>query len=96
MGRFNLFFNAALFVACWALYDLPTLIYSVLNTIFNAVSMDRAHRQSVTVQVLIFTKKDTQELGRYILENLHPLGGPGRVYRGGHPYPVRVHEQVRD
>ena len=26
----------------------------------------------------------------------HPLGGPGRVYRGGHPYPVRVHEQVRD
>ena len=71
VGRFNLFFNAALFVACWALYDLPTLIYSVLNTIFNAVSMDRAHRQSVTVQVLIFTKKDTQELGRYILENLH-------------------------
>lgn len=71
VGRFNLIFNAALFAACWVLYDLPTLIYSVLNTIFNAVAMDRSHRQSVTVQVLIFTKQDSPELGQFIMENLH-------------------------
>ena len=71
VGRFTLIFNAVLFAACWVLYDLPTLIYSVLNTIFNAVAMDRSHRQSVTVQVLIFTKQDSPELGQFIMENLH-------------------------
>ena len=48
-----------------------TLIYSVLNTIFNAMAIDRAHRQSVTVQVLIFTKKDGDEVDRFIIDNLH-------------------------
>lgn len=71
IGQFNLAFNTALFAACWALFDLSTLIYSVLNTIFNAVTIDRTHRQSVTVQVLIFTKRDGPELDRFILENLH-------------------------
>lgn len=71
IGQFNLAFNTVLFAACWALFDLSTLIYSVLNTVFNAVTIDRTHRQSVTVQVLIFTKRDGPELDRFILENLH-------------------------
>ena len=71
IGQFNLAFNTVLFAACWALFDLSTLIYSVLNTVFNAVTIDRTHRQSVTVQVLIFTKRDSPELDRFILENLH-------------------------
>ena len=71
IGRFNLIFNMLLFAACWALFDLPTLIYSVLNTIFNAMAVDRTHRQSVTVQVLIFTKRDSPELDRFIMESLH-------------------------
>ena len=71
IGRFNLAFNAVLFVTCGVLFDLTTLIYSVLNTIFNAMAIDRAHRQSVTVQVLIFTKEDRPELGRFIMDNLH-------------------------
>ena len=71
IGRFNLAFNAVLFITCGVLFDLTTLIYSVLNTIFNAMAIDRAHRQSVTVQVLIFTKEDRPELDRFIMDNLH-------------------------
>ncbi|MDE6934518.1 MAG: YitT family protein [Oscillospiraceae bacterium] len=71
IGRFNLAFNVVLFITCGVLFDLTTLIYSVLNTIFNAMAIDRAHRQSVTVQVLIFTKEDRPELGRFIMDNLH-------------------------
>lgn len=71
IGRFNLAFNAVLFATCGVLFDLTTLIYSVLNTIFNAMAIDRAHRQSVTVQVLIFTKKDGDEVDRFIIDNLH-------------------------
>ena len=71
IGRFNLAFNAVLFATCGVLFDLTTLIYSVLNTIFNAMAIDRAHRQSVTVQVMIFTKKDGDEVDRFIIDNLH-------------------------
>ena len=71
MGQFNLGFNAVLFILSFVLFDLPTMIYSVLNTIFNSMAIDRAHRQSVTVQVLIFTKKETPELDQFIMDNLH-------------------------
>ena len=71
MGQFNLGFNAVLFLLSGVLFDVPTMIYSVLNTIFHTMAIDRAHRQSVTVQVLIFTKKDGQELDQYIMNNLH-------------------------
>lgn len=71
VGQFGMVFNFILFGLCWVLYDAPTMIYSVLNNIFHAIALDRAHRQSVTVQVLIFTKKETPELDDYIMKNLH-------------------------
>ncbi len=71
VGQFNMVFNFALFALCWVMYDIPTMIYSVINNIFHGVALDRAHRQSVTVQVLIFTKLDSPELDKYIMENLH-------------------------
>ena len=71
IGQFNLGFNAVLFALSGLLFDLPTMIYSVLNTIFHTMAIDRAHRQSVTVQVLIFTKMENGELKTFILDNLH-------------------------
>ena len=71
MGQFNLGFNAVLFILSGILFDLPTMIYSVLNTIFHTMAIDRAHRQSVTVQVLIFTKHENPELDHFIMDNLH-------------------------
>ena len=71
VGQFSMVFNFVIFATCWVMYDTPTMIYSVINNIFHSVALDRAHRQSVTVQVLIFTKKDDGELDRYIIENLH-------------------------
>ena len=71
VGRFGMIFNFVIFALCWAMYDVTTMIYSVINNIFHGVALDRAHRQSVTVQVLIFTKLDSPELDRYIIENLH-------------------------
>jgi len=71
IGRFNLGFNAALFIACALLFDVSTMIYSVLNTVFQAMAIDRAHQQSVNVQVLIFTKEESEELNSFIMEDLH-------------------------
>lgn len=71
IGRVNLGFNAALLLSCALLFDLEILIYSALNIIFTSMAIDRAHRQSVTVQVLIFTKEERPELDRFIMDNLH-------------------------
>lgn len=71
VGQFGMVFNFILFALCWVMYDVSTMIYSIINNIFHGVALDRAHRQSVTVQVLIFTKLDSPELNTYIMENLH-------------------------
>ncbi len=71
IGRLNLGFNAALFLLCAVMFDIPTMIYSILNTIFQAMAIDRAHQQSVNVQVLIFTKVESPELNQFIMDNLH-------------------------
>ena len=95
MGQFNLGFNAVLFLLSGVLFDVPTMIYSVLNTIFHTMAIDRAHRQSVTVQVLIFTKQESPELTAFIMENLHrglTRWEEGGLYRRGHPHFLRVHE----
>lgn len=71
VGQFALVFNAVLFLACGLLFDLSTLIYSLLNTIFHSMALDRSHRQSVNVQMLIFTKEENTTLKNYITETLH-------------------------
>ena len=71
VGQFGMVFNFVIFALCWVMYDIPTMIYSVLNNIFHGIALDRAHRQSVTVQVLIFTKLEAPELDAYIMNNLH-------------------------
>jgi len=71
VGQLNLAFNATLFLLSGLLFDVPTMIYSVLSTIFQSVAIDRAHQQSVNVQVLIFTKVESEELNRFILRGLH-------------------------
>lgn len=71
IGRVNLLFNAVLLLSCGVLFDLDILIYSALNIIFTSMAIDRAHRQSVTVQVLIFTKDERPELDHFIMDNLH-------------------------
>ena len=71
VGQFELGFNVVLFALCGVMFDVPTVIYSVMNTIFHSMATDRTHRQSVTVQVLIFTKNDSPELNSFIMDNLH-------------------------
>lgn len=71
VGQVNLVFNAVLFSLYGLLFNVETMIYSILNTIFQAVAIDRAHQQSVNVQVLIFTKVEDPAFHRFIMEDLH-------------------------
>lgn len=70
VGKFSIGFNAVLYLVCMLLFDVPTAIYSAIYTVFSALFMDRAHKQNISVQVLIFTKMHHPELPKYIMEKL--------------------------
>lgn len=70
VGRFSLSFNAFLYLICGILFDLNTAIYSAIYTVFSSLFLDRIHQQNITVQVLIFTKKNVEEINHFVLQNL--------------------------
>lgn len=70
VGRFSISFNACLYTLCFFLFDGTTALYSAIYNVLSNLFLDRLHRQNVTVQLLIFTKKNDPELPRYIMEQL--------------------------
>ena len=70
VGRFSISFNALLYTLCFFLFDATTAIYSAIYNVLSSLFLDRIHRQNVTVQLLIFTKKNAPQLPRYIMEQL--------------------------
>ena len=70
MGKFSISCNAVLYTLCLVLFDATTAIYSTIYTVFSSLFVDRFHQQSITVQVLIFTKENHPELPQFIMEQL--------------------------
>lgn len=70
VGKFSISCNAVLYALCLVLFDAATAIYSTIYTVFNSLFLDRTHQQSITVQVLIFTKEKHTELPKFIMERL--------------------------
>ena len=63
IGRINLMVNAVLYGLCLFFFDVPTVIYSVIYSVFNALMCDHMHTQNINVQALIVTKqKDTSAM----------------------------------
>lgn len=71
IGQFNLGLNLVLFALFGLLFSVEIMIYSIINSVAASLAMDRAHKQSVNVQVLIFTKKDTPELDALIMNKIY-------------------------
>lgn len=70
VGKFSLGFNAALYTACLFLFDASVAIYSIIYNFFTAMVMDRMHQQNISVQAMIITRGDEQELANFIIEKL--------------------------
>lgn len=82
VGRFSISVNAALYTLCLILFNATTAIYSAIYMVMSNLFLDRLHRQNVTVQLLIFTKKKDPQLPRYIMEQLE-RGVTSWTARGG-------------
>lgn len=68
VGRFSLGFNALLYILCFFLFNVTTVIYSVIYMVFTSILVDRSHQQNINVQVLIFTKNNSEILPREIMD----------------------------
>ncbi len=71
VGRFNIVLNGILYTICLLLFNVGTVIYSVIYMVINAMMVDRAHQQNINVQVLIFTKSKDPQLPQQIMTGLH-------------------------
>ena len=72
IGRVSLASNILLYSVCLFLFDVPTVIYSLIYAAFNSFTSDRVHTQNVSCQLLVVTKlEDTASMQSDIMGKLH-------------------------
>lgn len=71
VGKVNLIANAVLYGICFFLFDVSTVIYSLIYAAVSSASVDRVHSQNINVQVQIITKKDDRALEEEIFRELN-------------------------
>jgi len=58
VGKISLYFNVLLYTVMLFLFDVRTVIYSLIYTVVFTLVLDKTHYQNINVRVMIFTKKD--------------------------------------
>ena len=81
VGRIALLLNCVLYGIMLFLFDIPTVIYSLIYSSFNSIACDRMHTQNISSQALIITKLD--DTGPLEVEVM------GRLHRGMTKWKVR-------
>ncbi len=70
LGKMNNIVNMSVFVICAFLFDLTTVIYSVIYAMIMSVVIDKFHLQNICIEATIFTKSGVEEIKEYILKEL--------------------------
>ena len=70
VGKVNLLVNLVLYGACIFLFDIGTVVYSVIYAAVYSVAMDKVHTQNINVEVYVITKADTSALEKKVFEEL--------------------------
>ena len=72
IGRIGIGANIVLYAVMLFLFDVPTVIYSLIYSTVSSLSCDRFHTQNISAQVLILTKlEDTREMEIEVMGRLH-------------------------
>ena len=56
VGGINIAMNVCIFAVCFLIFDIQTVIYSLIYSIVNSLFLDRMYIQNINTQVMIFTK----------------------------------------
>lgn len=69
VGRISITFNIFVYGACALLFNITTVVYSVIYTTFSYLICDRTHYQNIMVNMMIFTKANG--IDKLIMEKLN-------------------------
>ena len=58
VGQVNLAVNLVIYSVCLFLFDVQTVVYSVIFAVVHAFAIDKFHAQNINVEVKIITKTD--------------------------------------
>ena len=70
VGNIGLIFNIAIYSICGLLYGIEIMIYSIIYSVFETISLDKTHMQNIKSECFIFTKKDPQNMIKFITTDL--------------------------
>lgn len=70
VGKVNIITNAVLYGICLFLFDVSTVIYSLIYAAVSAFAVDHEHSQNINVEVWIITKLDDTGLEQEILQKM--------------------------
>lgn len=70
VGKVNFIFNTALYAALLFLFDVQTVIYSLIYASVSAFAVDKVHSQNINVEVSIITKVPSLEMEQEIFSKM--------------------------
>lgn len=72
VGQVSLITNIVLYTIMLFLFDVPTVIYSLIYSVFNSFAADRIHTQNISSQVMVITKlADTKPMEVEVMGRLN-------------------------
>ncbi len=72
VGRVSIVANVILYGIMLFLFDIPTVIYSLIYAVFGSIATDKIHAQNISTQVTILTKlEDTRDMEVEVLSRLY-------------------------
>lgn len=58
VGTIGIIISVAIYTICLFVYDVETVLYSIVFAVVTGISINKVHTQNIKIQALIFTKKD--------------------------------------
>ena len=80
-GTIGIIISIGIYTICLFIYDIPTVMYSIIFAVVTGLAIDRVHVQNIKQECMIFTKKpDLQEA------ILHDLNRGATIWEGQGAY----------
>ncbi len=58
VGNIGIFISICIYAICLFIYDIPTVLYSIIFAVMTGVCIDKVHVQNIKLEAMIFTKKE--------------------------------------
>ena len=68
VGVIGIIISLFIYTICLFIYDIPTVLYSIVFSVVTGVCIDKVHTQNIKQECMIFTKKSG--LSKHIMEDL--------------------------